>query len=630
MAILISAHTLNSRFTQLALSVLLLLGAIWLFTSALGHRGASSSSSSSTAFSGGKRYNPAIPPARPRGSHPIDALVRDAEKEFHALTKKQPRTVGEAAKAYRKRRGRQPPPAFDKWFEFAQQHDALIVEDFFDRIYDDLTVFWGASPNQIRNHANSYENRISVREQTVSTRTWDDEPREQMEHWREMLEEIVARDGWLPDVDIPVNIIDEPRIIAKWEDVREHMMREGEGRDIVPANQLLSDYQRLEFLDKLAPGQIDPIWIDQLPYWNLVTPGCDPESPARRSYLDDHDYTHSPVYDVGFPDGSYYGFVQNWTLSKSLCDYPNLQSLSGGFIEPISVSTTSKLIPLFGSAKLSVNNEILLPSALYWTDDKIFARGEPDPRDWEDKADKLYWRGAATGGRNREWNWVHFHRHRFVSMANTTAVRAASYGEPQPNFKLPDTAFYELGALGSRASNDSLADWMEQWSDAALTNLVCFPDDNPPYCPHTDPWFTVAPDGEGTSRQWEHKYLPDLDGNVFSARFRMYLDSTSLPIKSTMYHEWHDARLVPWKHFVPMHNSYMDFYAIMDYFLGNSQAGIAGHDAIARGIALSGREWAQRVLRKDDMLVYVYRVILEFARLCHDSRYKMGWADDLL
>ncbi|QIW96088.1 hypothetical protein AMS68_001606 [Peltaster fructicola] len=625
MAILISAHSLNSRFTQLILSVFLLLGAIWLFSSALGRR---------TYVPGfgahGTTFTAKTPEARPRGNHPIDTLVRNAEKDFATLLQKESKDVRHAAKAYRKRRGRQPPPQFDKWFEFAQRHGSIVVEEFFDRIYDDLTPFWGASPNQLRNHANSAENRIAIREQTVTTRTQDDEPREHIETWRRMLEDIIARDGWLPDVDMPMNVMDETRIIAKWEDVREHLMREAEGRDIVPDALLVNEYQRLQALDKLAPGPVDPSWQTSMPYWGLVTPGCAPMSPARHSYLDDHDYTHPPVYDVGVPDGSYYGFVQNWTLSRSLCDYPNLQSMLGYFIEPVSISITSKLIPLFHSSKLSVNNEIVLPSPSQWEDSKQFSKGEYEPAEWESKANKLFWRGQASGGRNRDYTWTHFHRHRFVNMANATAVRAASNGEAQPNFVLPDNKYYDLGVLKGRdVQNETLGDWVETWGDAGLTHLQCYPDDDAPRCGYTDPFFSIADGNDGVSRGWQHKYLPDIDSNTNSARFRMYLNSTSLPIKATMYHEWHDNRLVPWKHFVPMHNSYMDLYGIMDYFLGNEAAGLAGHDAVAKVIALSGQEWVERALRKEDMLVYMYRVILEFARLCNDSRYKMGYSEYL-
>jgi len=133
---------------------------------------------------------------------------------------------------------------------------------------------------------------------------------------------------------------------------------------------------------------------------------------------------------------------------------------------------------------------------------------------------------------------------------------------------------------------------------------------------------------------FSRKYLPDIDGNSFSGRYLGFLKSTSLPIKATIFREWHDSRIVPWKHFVPMDNRFMDFWGIMQYFFGYdggpTGTKIEGHDEAAEKISLDGQEWANRVLRKKDMQIYVLRLLLEYARLLDDKREKMGWVEDLL
>ena len=128
------------------------------------------------------------------------------------------------------------------------------------------------------------------------------------------------------------------------------------------------------------------------------------------------------------------------------------------------------------------------------------------------------------------------------------------------------------------------------------------------------------------AEQYNNKYLPDIDGNSFSGRYRGFLGSSSLPIKATIYDEWHDSHLVPWKHFVPMDNTFDDIYGIMEYFIGNENVGLAGHDDVAEKIATEGKEWTERVLRKEDMQIYVMRLLLEYARLCDDERDVLGWA----
>lgn len=45
---------------------------------------------------------------------------------------------------------------------------------------------------------------------------------------------------------------------------------------------------------------------------------------------------------------------------------------------------------------------------------------------------------------------------------------------------------------------------------------------------------------------------------------------------------------------------------------------------------MQGREWAERVLRKEDMLAYVYRLLLEYARISDPDREEMSFGDDLV
>jgi hypothetical protein len=70
-----------------------------------------------------------------------------------------------------------------------------------------------------------------------------------------------------------------------------------------------------------------------------------------------------------------------------------------------------------------------------------------------------------------------------------------------------------------------------------------------------------------------------------------------------------------------------DLWYTMAYFLGFQ--GIQAHDSEGEQIATEGRLWAEKVLRKEDMLLYVHRVLLEYARLCDDDRDRLGFTDDL-
>jgi hypothetical protein len=73
--------------------------------------------------------------------YPINDLIAKADSEYERLLGNQNTGLAQAAQAYRSRRGRHPPPSFDRWVAFAEAHDCLIIEDMFDCIYHDLNPF---------------------------------------------------------------------------------------------------------------------------------------------------------------------------------------------------------------------------------------------------------------------------------------------------------------------------------------------------------------------------------------------------------------------------------------------------------------------------------------------------------
>lgn len=621
---LVPATRLNGRFTVLALLALLLIGTSWILVPSFGIEQQLESISWSRPVVNAPRPPPEGLTVNP--NHPIDYLIRSATLELDELIAKNTSNLHDAAQAYRDRRGRQPPPSFDKWFAFAQKSDALIVEDFFDRIYHDLEPFWGVSAKHMRESANTFASRISVRDGKADYRTSGGQP-EWPKQWTNLLADFAE---YLPDVDMALNEMDEPRMIVEWEEINDYMERAASSRRIVPEQRLKEQYQKLTALDEDPPEKYDPQFTDQGHYWEKAVVGCAPESPARNEYIE-KDFSSPPPLTGEYPQHSHEGYVRNWTLAKSSCDNPHLQGLHGTFIEPLSMRHTRRFWPLFGGSKLSVNNEILLPAAMYWTDDPFYSGGDEHGEAWRRKKDMIVWRGAASGGRNRENNWKRFPRHRFLSMVNATTVyHAETHPDETPlNFVLPADNAYRLAALSEKSEPGDLSRWIYTWSNAAFVHLLCFPPQERPHgrwCKYTDPYFTV----EQTipmKDMYDYKYLPDIDGNSYSGRYRGFLGSTSMPIKATIYQEWHDSRLIPWKHFVPMDNTFIDVYGIMEYFLGNIEAGVGGHDEVARDIAISGKRWAEKVLRKEDMQIYVFRLLLEYARLCDDDREILGWRE---
>ncbi|KAJ9145320.1 Capsule associated protein [Pleurostoma richardsiae] len=559
--------------------------------------------------------------------HPIDDLLSAAEKEYSDLMATESHSLAEAAAAYRKRRGRHPPPGFDQWYAFANEHKAVIVEDFWDRIYQDLEPFWALPAPHIRKEAWDFEMTINIRSGNATARSdwfWT-------QIWLEMIKTI---EHLLPDMDLALNAMDEPRLVVPWEDIDAYVEKAHKTKVLIDPKDVVNEYQKLpspgEGTDRSEPTT-DKAWEKSKPYWHVARRGCAPDSAARKVEVMT-DFDHSPHISTELAESHMYkGYVSNFSMSTEFCHQPDLQGLNGIFIDPLSVSATKVLFPIFGGSKLAVNNEILLPAPMYWNEEERFTGGNDHGPDWMQKKDQVVWRGVATGGANRENNWRAFQRHRFVAMNNGTKIsRAENRVEAPLNFALPDESTYDLAAQ----EQGKLGDWVDGWANVSFVDLFCHPKEEDGRCNYTGSYFEVTK-GMKMQEQFAYKYLPDIDGNSFSGRYLGFLRSTSLPVKATLWHEWHDSRLVAWKHFVPMDNRYVDYYGIMEYFLGYNGGGDASkatvaHDEVAQRIATDGKDWAERVLRKEDMQIYVLRLLLEYARISDERRETMGWVDDLL
>ena len=79
---------------------------------------------------------------------------------------------------------------------------------------------------------------------------------------------------------------------------------------------------------------------------------------------------------------------------------------------------------------------------------------------------------------------------------------------------------------------------------------------------------------------------------------------------------------------MPLDISLTDVWGIVRY-LGRQQAPtrVKGFPKITLGeqVASEGRKWALKVLRKEDMQVYMFRLLLEWGRLVDDRREELGY-----
>lgn len=545
-------------------------------------------------------------------THPIKKLMLDG-RDLHQQTLQTKRTydLKTTAAQYRHRRGRHPPPGFDKWFEAARETNAIIVEDYFDRIYKDVAPYWGVDAETLAKRSIADEFVVRVRNGNVTMQGKGHVP--WMECWAKLIDEFAE---YMPDFDMPVNMMDESRIIVPHDKLAALLAKEMESRKVLPTEEVTTEYTGFQKIEETQPTRYEPKWYhNDNAYWDLAVKACGPTTPA---YGVPATRDYSPAAELPSdwrPRYSFKGFIQNWTAAIDPCEQPHLRQLHGTFVEPISIATTDELIPLFSGCKLSMNNELTLPGAMYLTEEPRYSGGNAHGPSWEMKHNGLVWRGTDSGGRARDNNWYHLQRHRLVEMLNgTTVSRVEKTGERTLAFDLPSQELYP----SPRRKAGKLGSWLTEFADVALTD-ICMGG-----CEFLRPFMHTAA-GMPMDKQFQYKFLPDVDGNSFSARFRSFLLSTSLPLKASIYTEWHDDRLTPWVHFVPLDNTWQDLYPALEYFADGSGPG----DSAARYIAEEGKKWAEQVLRREDMRLYVWRLLLEWARVCDEKRESLGFIADL-
>jgi hypothetical protein len=167
--------------------------------------------------------------------HPIIQLVRNAEETFNELISRETHGLGAAASAYREKRGRHPPPGFKEWYIYAQENNAIFVEEFWDQIYHDLTPLWALNQKQMREHVRAHNEIITIRQGNVTSNSdffW-------VEIWKELVSTIA---DYLPDLEMAMNMMDEPRLLVPWEQMRSYVEMERNDRKILPVGEVKSRF----------------------------------------------------------------------------------------------------------------------------------------------------------------------------------------------------------------------------------------------------------------------------------------------------------------------------------------------------------------------------------------------------
>jgi len=570
-----------------------------------------------------------------------------------------------AAQNYRGRYGRDPPPNFDHWYNFARLHDSLVIDDF-DNIYNDVLPFWSLPPVKIRGRtfeaiANPWNNigGIMIRGGTVmvcagtpATHNW------MMNGTAEMIKPFAQ---WLPDMDLAFNLNDEGRVAIPHESFQPILQTAIETfRAPTSTGQTFSPF----YFRNWPPIPENPISMTRFferswhPTWSeFGSTTCPPDSPARNHYSWDFSRTN-PSY---LSPHTYHTYLSNYSLSFSTCHQPDLAHLHGLHMSPAAFKGTYNLVPVFSQSKAGGFNDIRYPSAWNYVgrESTIYAPDNtyPDPP-FSKKERTLFWRGGTTEGVSafETGSWQGMARQRMVWLfenANdkdavghvihlpTKSRISSPEGEStySPIFVRPSTFNSHLNTnislhiptSISRCADSSCNTQHREFS-AGRYRPIDF------------------------QEHWRYKYLLDMDGAGFSGRFLPFLQSGSVVLKMGVVREWWEGRVWAWRDFVPLdirgHEvggvvaflggwwrsadaakvARMNQGASDDDDDGRSQDDASGwfvppRDDLAQAIARQGQHTANTMLRKVDMEIYMFRLLLEWGRVVDDNRDQLGWRE---
>lgn len=526
--------------------------------------------------------------AAPGGSHPMWHLIKKAETQLEQMKTRQSKTLKEAVAEYRRRYEIPPPPNFDKWYEFATSKGVQLIDEF-DLIHELITPFWGLKPSTIRDRATEalgFGNQllgVEIRNGKITNilggGDW------QRDATEGMMKPFVA---YLPNMDLAFNIHDEPRVVVPDNDMS-RLVEVAKTKNMKMANAVANPRNTFTKPRGLNDGSHFTetkltrfnVFAHQ-PTWTHSRMSCPANSPARA--LEDTDR----VDDVEKYAMSELGFVYNDTAMADICLSPSLSSTYGFFDRPNAYNIVHDLFPIFSQSKISSYNDILYPSPWYWYEKVAYE--EKLDMDWNMKKDQLYWRGSTTGGFSRNGGWRRQHRQRFVqkiNMADQAKILINRGDDSHPSWEVKEVPRGDYKDI----------------IDVAFSHVgQCDPGD----CDAQKEFFQVTSRVEQQDA-WQYKYLLDIDGNAFSGRFYAFLKSKSLIYKFAIFREWHYEWVKSWAHYIPLSLHGEEWLESVRFF-GDGDLG----KKEAERIALQGRDWANKVLRKEDMEVWFFRLLLEY------------------
>ncbi|KAJ7631606.1 glycosyl transferase family 90-domain-containing protein [Mycena polygramma] len=432
-----------------------------------------------------------------------------------ALYARQSSTLEQARARYSLRNNRAPPPTYDKWFEFARENKCLIDE--YRQIQRDFEPFYQLAKDDPAYFKKMVEKGVpQVQEDGRGMTTGvfedgkfsftDEQPTLYTGDWGRTF----GRFGsFMPNMSVILNGRDEPRVVFNY---------------------------RLPDTKPKALNASDPTPFRHRPH-------------PTASYFKDEMKCVVPNRPKGFTD-----------LANDASAFMMFASSTDFTTDLFPVMSMTKISPCFA--------DILVPSEFYYSDSWWAPHyGYANNITWDNKIDKLYWRGMTSGGWVYGDNYHAFPRFRLIDI-----------GRKHRDLMDVKLSGFHDGLCGENCNAEKIK-----------------------------AEYDIATVSSPREEVYKFKYLFDVDGNSFSGRYLGLLRSGSLVFKSTVFGEYFNDWLRPFEHYIPILPDLSDLVEKLEW--------AAEHDDEAHAIQQAGQVFAERVLTDGQNDCYFSAVLLEWARL---------------
>ncbi|KAI5996980.1 glycosyl transferase family 90-domain-containing protein, partial [Pisolithus albus] len=524
----------------------------------------------------------------PNGPHPIFELMRDAEEAWNDKLARASKTLEEAVTEYRRRYRRAPPLGFDKWWEYVIRHDIQLPDEY-DEIHHDFEPYWGLDPADLARSVEelgTWDDIFTVEKNSsnsgleiVNSTVPGSNPalRGRIEAIIDLTKDFGAD---LPPMRIQMSPRDDPRMHTDWRIKHMALSAARQGTTIQQSNMPpITEGGWLRACPPNSPARVDPPALPSPDVSNLVRPS-DEVSP--KSFIVSHRAAMDPCY------------------------HPEMLVSHGQFLAhrqgPLPHHT---LVPLFSHCGTRIHHDIRPPIPYGWTSGNDSEALGDVP--WSQKVDeRLDWRGSPTGiYASPETLWMHGHRQRLVAMTTTIEGNISVLCVPlDASSPVGDPVQLRMARVNPA------------WMDVGFTGKPMACDENAGTCKLMEEMFEFRR-VQGREEEGRYKFILDVDGNGWSGRFKRLVTSNALILKASVYPEWYTSRIAEWVHYVPIQVTYADLYDVIAFF--------RNHDEAAAKIAGAGKQWSQKFWRKEDMSAYLYRLLLEYARVVSVDRESMSY-----